>query len=68
MTHAWAYLDVDDAVADERLEEDADETHEAVLHVAVLHVLARRNAVGDVEVDELGRQLQVLQQETLCCR
>ena len=39
MTYAWAYLDVDDAVADERLEEDAHETDEAVLHVAILHVL-----------------------------
>ena len=51
-----ADLDVDDFVADERLEEDADEAHQPVLHVTVLDGLARRDAVGDVQVDEFGRQ------------
>jgi len=46
--------DVDDLVPDEALEEDADQTDQAVLSVAVLDVLAARHAVGDEAVDELG--------------
>ena len=54
------YLDVDDLVANERLQKNADETHESVLHVAVLDRLAGRDTVGDVEVDELGRKVNRL--------
>jgi len=57
------HLNVDNLVADERLEEDADEAHEPVLHVAVLGALAGVDAVGDVEVQELLRQLHRLKRQ-----
>jgi hypothetical protein len=41
-------LNVDDLVADERLEEDAEKPDQPVLHVLVLDGLAGRDAVGDV--------------------
>ena len=51
-------LDVDDLVADEGLEEDAEQPHEAVLHVLVVVLgLARAYAVADVQVQELLGQL-----------
>ncbi len=52
-TQCVSHLDVDDFVSDERLQEDTDEAHESVLHVAILDRLARRDAVGDVKVNEL---------------
>ena len=42
------FLDVDDLVPDEGLEEHAEEPHKPVLHVLVLDGLARRDAVGNV--------------------
>mmetsp|Transcript_117469 Transcript_117469/g.230500 ORF Transcript_117469/g.230500 Transcript_117469/m.230500 type:complete len:310 (+) Transcript_117469:125-1054(+) len=46
-------LDVDDLVPDQGLQEHADQPNKSVLHVLVLDVLARRDAVRNVEVDEL---------------
>mmetsp|Transcript_35783 Transcript_35783/g.82887 ORF Transcript_35783/g.82887 Transcript_35783/m.82887 type:complete len:226 (+) Transcript_35783:172-849(+) len=48
---------VDDLIADERLQEDAHEPHQPVLHVLVLDAFARGDAVGDVQVHELSRQV-----------
>merc|ERR1719375_569212 len=50
-------LDVDDLVANQRLEEHADQPHQPILHVFVLDVFAGRDAVRDVEVNESGRQI-----------
>jgi hypothetical protein len=50
-------LDVDDFVPDQALQKDANQADEAVLHVLVLDVFATRDAVADVQVDELGRQV-----------
>ena len=58
-----AYPDVDRLVAYQRLEEDADESDEPVLHVAVLDRLARRDAIGYVQVDELRREVHLLRTE-----
>jgi hypothetical protein len=49
------YLYIDDLVPNERLQEDADEAHEAVLHVSVADGLARGDAVADVQVHEVHR-------------
>ena len=60
---AWDYpcvgggrrdLDVDDLVANERLQEDADKTNQPVLHEPVLDVLARGDAIRDVQMHKLG--------------
>lgn len=48
------YLDVDDLVSDEGLQEDAHEAHQSV-HVFVRGAVARLDASLDVVVDELGR-------------
>lgn len=50
-------MDVDDLVADQRLEEDADESHKPILHVPVLDGLTGGYAVGDVEVNKFRGQL-----------
>ena len=50
-------LDVDDLVADQRLQKHAHQSHEAVLHVLVLDVLARRDAVRDVQMNKLSGKI-----------
>ena len=47
------YLDVNDLIANERLQKDTDKSHESILHVAVFDRLTGRDTVGDVQVDEL---------------
>lgn len=49
------YLNVDDFVTNEALQEDTDEPHKSVLHVPVLDRLARGDTVGDVQVHKLCR-------------
>lgn len=51
------YLNVDYFVANEALQEDADEPHQSILHVPVLDGLAGRDAVGDVQVHKLCRKI-----------
>lgn len=50
-------LHVDDLVADQGLQEDTDQPHQSVLHVPILDILARGDAVGDVQVHKLRRQV-----------
>jgi hypothetical protein len=50
-------LNVDDFVANQALQEHAHQPNQAVLHVLVLDVFARRNAVADVQVDEFGGEV-----------
>jgi len=40
-----ANLNVDDLVANERLQEDADKSHETILHVTIFDGFTRRDAV-----------------------
>ncbi len=49
-------LDVDDLVPDERLKKNAEKPDESILHVLVPDGLTGGDAVGDVEVNELGRK------------
>jgi hypothetical protein len=46
-------LNVDDLVADERLQKHTDQSHQPILQVLVLDVLTGGNAIGDVQVDEV---------------
>lgn len=48
-------LNINDLVSDQRLEEDADQPDQTILHVFVFDLLTGGDAVGDVEVDELWR-------------
>lgn len=50
-------LHVNDLVADQRLEEDTHQSHKPRLHELVLDLLACVKAVGDVQMNELLRQL-----------
>lgn len=47
-----AVLQVHNAVADERLKKDTNEAHQARLHILILDGFARRDAVGDVLLNE----------------
>ena len=51
------FAHVYDLVPDQGLEEDADKPHQSVLHVLVLDGLAGGDAVGYIEMDELGGEL-----------
>ena len=50
-------MNIDDLVADQWLQEDTYQAHQAILHVLVLDVFAWRNAIGDVEMDKLRRKV-----------
>ena len=50
-------FDVDDFATNQRLEKHAHQPHQPCLHVPILDVLARRDAVRHVQVDELGGQI-----------
>lgn len=50
-------MHIDDLVAYERLQEDAHQTHQAILHVLVLDIFTRGNAIGDVKMNELWWQV-----------
>ena len=52
-----SHLHIDNLVAYQGLQEDTDQAHKSILHVLVLDVLTGGNAVGNVEVDELGGQV-----------
>jgi len=52
-----ADLNVNDLVTNKRLQEDADKSYKPVLHVSVFDGLTRRDAVRDVQVNELRRQV-----------
>jgi len=45
MTAEAANLNVDDLVANQRLQKDADESHQTVLHVTIFDGFTRRDAV-----------------------
>lgn len=57
-----SHLDIDDFVPNERLQEDTDESHEPVLHVPILDGVACLDAVADIQVHELCRQLHCSRQ------
>ena len=50
-------MNIDDLVADQWLQEDTYQPHQAILHVLVLDVFAWRNAIGDVEMNKLRRKV-----------
>lgn len=51
------FSDIDDLTFDQRLQEDAHQAYQAILHVLVLNVFTRGNAVGDVKMNKLMGQV-----------
>lgn len=53
----FTHLDINDFIPDERLQEHAHEPNQSVLHVLVLDILAARDTIGYVEMNELCWQI-----------
>lgn len=51
------FSDIDDLTFDQRLQENAHQAYQAILHILVLNVFTRGNAVGDVKMNKLMGQV-----------